>query len=352
MPDSSGPSRLTILERLVGLLRLPYSIGCLVFAAVLGGPGFFVLFYLDSSSIDAAWRQTVSEAAFSVSPVSQTVPAIEGLLDVMFYTASLFVFMQAVRYWRLRVASTEAKISPLSTSGRVAFDRAFGAMASAKGSLSLALLLTVLYLPERVHQVTGIFSLLGLVIIILLNTVVFATLFWVYLSGLWGLYKFGLEPLNLKSFYEDRMLGLRPLGQISFSFASSFFVVMILLLGGGILSGDIYTLTLALGILALSLMLLFLPLRGIHRKMALVKEEEEASLRSRRKVVLSTSRNQGTENQQGTSNIEELLKLQVLTAEVSSIPEWPFEPRRLERLIGVVLAVFTVIVARILALIA
>jgi len=323
--------------------------GCLAFAAVLGGPGFFVLFYLDSSSIDAAWRQTVSVAAFSVSPVSQQVPAIEGLLDVMFYTASLFVFMQAVRYWRLRVASTEAKISPLSTSGRVAFDRAFGAMASAKGSLSLALLLTVLYLPERVHEVTGLFSLLGLVIIILLNTVIFATLFWVYLSGLWGLYRFGLEPLNLKSFYEDRMLGLRPLGQISFSFASSFFVVMILLLAGGILSGDIYTLILVLGILALSLMLLFLPLRGIHRKMALVKEEEEASLRSRRKVVL---RSQGTENQQGTSNIEELLKLQVLSAEVSSIPEWPFEPRRLERLIGVVLAVFTVIVARILALIA
>jgi hypothetical protein len=33
-PIPLGPERMTILERVIGLTRLPYSLGCLVFAVV------------------------------------------------------------------------------------------------------------------------------------------------------------------------------------------------------------------------------------------------------------------------------------------------------------------------------
>src|SRR4029077_15464013 len=73
-PPPLGPERPTILERVIGMTHLPYSLGCLVFSAALGGPGIFLIFYLDTFNLGEAWRRTVSTAVFSVTPDSQ-IPA-------------------------------------------------------------------------------------------------------------------------------------------------------------------------------------------------------------------------------------------------------------------------------------
>jgi hypothetical protein len=67
--------------------------------------------------------------------------------------------------------------------------------------------------------------------------------------------------------------------------------------------------------------------------------------------MLMTVKDQGTGDRQPLSKIEELIELQrfqALRAEASRISEWPFETRSVERLIGILLAIFTVLLARLL----
>jgi len=95
--------------------------------------------------------------------------------------------------------------------------------------------------------------------------------------------------------------------------------------------------------LALGVTLLFLPLLGIHREMIRVKEEEEKSIRLKRKDVLFNGKSPENESKQPFSDIAELLKLQALDAEASQIPTWPFETRTVERLVAIILTIFTAI---------
>jgi hypothetical protein len=115
--------------------------------------------------------------------------------------------------------------------------------------------------------------------------------------------------------------------------------------------GDALSIVVNLGIVALGVAMLFIPLRGIHRRMVEVKEEEEAKLGSRSKELLMAIEKQGSGSQHPLTKIEELVELQrfqALRAEASSISEWPFETRQVERLVGILLAVFTVLLARLL----
>jgi len=332
------------------LTRLPYSFGCLVISILISGPGFFFASYLGSFSVGAAWNRAVSDASLSFSPISQQVPAAQGAADFVLFTLSLFLSMLFIRYLRLKVLSEESELSALSPGGETTYHRAFGLITSAKGPLILAAVLSILYIPSRVPG-AGPIVLLGTIVLIPLNSLVFGSALWVYASGLWGLYRFGHEQLKLKRYYEDPMLGLHPMGQIAVSFAAGITTITTIILAGGILSGSIYEIALILGVLAFGLAMLFLPLGDTHGKMMRVKSEEEATLRSRRRNALTASNSQGGESPQTLSNIEELLRLQALEAEVSRIPEWPFKTRTVERLVAIILAVFTVILARLLQLV-
>jgi len=138
------------------------------------------------------------------------------------------------------------------------------------------------------------------------------------------------------------------------SFALTFSGAITITLGGSLITGAVGSIAINLVIVALGAAMFFLPLRCIHRRMVEVKEEEEVTLSSRSKELLMTVKNQGTGNQQSLSKIEELVELQrfqALRAEASRISEWPFETRSVERLIGILLAFFAVLLARLLQLV-
>jgi len=177
----------------------------------------------------------------------------------------------------------------------------------------------------------------------------------VYLSGLWGVSRFGSEPLRLKKFYEDRMLGLRPLGQIVVSSAAIFSVAITITLGASLITGDVPSLAINLAIVAIGISMIFLPLIGIHRQMVGAKEEEEAKLSSLSKELFTVSENSGAPNQEDSpsTNVKDLIELEkflALREEASKISEWPFEPRNVERLIAILLAIFAALLARLLQL--
>ncbi len=90
-------------------------------------------------------------------------------------------------------------------------------------------------------------------------------------------------------------MGLRPLGLIAASFTSTFFALERITLSGSFLSTDIYNLFVVLLILSLGVLMLFLSLEGIHSKMIQVKQEEEASLRTRTaQLMVAPPRARGT----------------------------------------------------------
>jgi len=74
-------------------------------------------------------------------------------------------------------------------------------VANTNGSLFFTLVFFFLCFPARALIAGGPVSLLGMVFLTSIANAIYGTAFWVYLSGLWGVYRFGLEPLNLKRFY-------------------------------------------------------------------------------------------------------------------------------------------------------
>jgi len=170
-----------------------------------------------------------------------------------------------------------------------------------------------------------------------------------------GVSRFGREPLRLKKFYEDRMLGLRPLGQIVVSSAAIFSVAITITLGASLITGDVPSLASNLAIVAIGISMIFLPLIGIHRRMVGAKEEEEAKLSSLSKELFTVSENSGAPNQEDSpsTNVKDLIELEkflALREEASKISEWPFESRNVERLIAILLAIFAALLARLLQL--
>ena len=358
MKSPLGPERLTIIERIIGFTRLPYSIGCLLIAVAIGGPGNFLVWYVYSPSLEEAWRRLLSSTLrglFSIMQFGGEMPAVQVLLEIAISTWTLFLGMYLVRYWRLKVMTAKPKLSSLSPNGEAAYNRAFGLVSSAKGALLVASVFYLLYFPilSALSENNPV-SLFGAIVLSPLSTLIYGTTFWVYLSGLWGLRRFGLEPLNLKRFYEDKMLGLRPLGQIAVSFAGTFFVMIMSFFAVTLLSADIYNMAVALACMLLALAMLFLPIWGIHEKMSQVKQQEEESLRLRSiEPMIAAPKHLGTKDpkdSQVLSRIEELLRIQALEDKVSKISVWPFETKVVERLVAIIVSVATVILARLIQL--
>jgi hypothetical protein len=271
-------------------------------------------------------------------------------------TLALFVDMYFTRYLRLLVLSARPKLSPLSPGAEGAYRKAFGPITSPNGSLFFTLLFLLLYFPARALIATSLVSLVGITILSAIAFTIYGAAFWVYLSCLWGVSRFGLQPLKLKQFYEDRMLGLRPLGQIVVSSAAIFSVAITITLGASLITGDVLSLAANLAIVAIGISMIFIPLIGIHRRMVGVKEDEEAKLSSLSKELFTVSKNSGATNQEDTVSTEirdliELKKFLALRDEASKISEWPFESRNVERLIAILLAIFAALLARLLQLV-
>jgi hypothetical protein len=322
---------------------------------VAGGPGAFLVFYLGTFNLAQAWRDTVSVSLFSIFHVAPQVPVFQGLAEVVVSTLSLFVDMYLTGYLRRFVAAAEPKLTPLSPDPEGAYRRAFGPISSVTGSLFFTLAFFLLYFPARASIAGSPVALVGITLLSVLAFAVYGAAFWVYLSCVWGVVRFGSEPLHLKQFYEDRMLGLRPLGEIVVASAAIFSVAITITLGASLITGDVSSLVANLAIVAIGISMLFLPLVGIHRRMVGVKEEEEAKLGSWSRKLFALPQNSGTADPDDSllTKVKELIELQrfrALKDEASGISEWPFESRSIERVVAILLAIFAALLARLLEL--
>jgi hypothetical protein len=131
---------------------------------------------------------------------------VAGLL---LWTLFLYLTLVMPRYIRLKVQQAEDKIAPLAPQGTEQYRRLFQPISYTAPPILLAVLIAASFAGFISTVVAGIAGplewLYQLVNLPLTYLTIGATL-WAYFAALWGLYRLGNQPLNLKHAVESHKL--------------------------------------------------------------------------------------------------------------------------------------------------
>lgn len=319
----AGPEQPTLFERFADRLPLPYPALCLILAIL---PGY-------------------GASNFGESP-----------LDWVLWTLLAYYMFYIIRYMRLRVLVTEVEIVPLCPEGEETFHKAFGRLSNPVGQISAMLVISifsVLYF-FRLFRFSDLIHLGFAVSTLFLFAVAWGSAFWVYLGSLTGVYVLGKNQLKLKSFYDDTMLGVRPLGSLSLRLT----IVYLAVSGLGALATsffpDIVSILLLSSFTVLGVALFFLPLTGIHRLMQQEKDREHALIRHELSDLVQKPKQQVSHSINTTladlenlfRDFRALLALDLSERKVLSVPTWPYDSKILSQLTIVAISVTAIIIAQ------
>ena len=355
----TGPERPTYWERFINLLPVPYTAGSLIIAAIIAGPGRYLVGYLETFDIYKALQDPFT-------PPTQSFPLWRTVLNDTVSFLLLFFIFYMIRYMRLKLVAAEPELLPVSPEGEETFHRVFGRVSRPWPPIILASMLFFFnaVLPYQILgsgqsqpiELVAPFAFLFSFVTFPLVFAVFATFIWVYFSSIWGLHKLGKAHLKLKSFNEDPMLGVRPIGSISLSLALAYFtglggLGLLISLGPTIELPSIVLLSL---LIPLGAAMFFLPLNSIHQRMLEGKQREQSSIRSRFSQLVNASNTSESEvSQSSVAYLKNLFMFEVLKTDerrVTAMPTWPFDTRVLGRLAAIVLTVVAIIIARVIQL--
>jgi hypothetical protein len=323
--SQKGAERPTLFERFADRLPLPYPWLCLILAVIPG---------------------------YGASNFGQ------NLVDWWLWSLLAFYMFYIIRYMRMRVLKSKWEIVPLCPDGEDTFRKAFGRLSHLAGQIlsMFAMVSLAIFYFLRLFRVADFFHLTFAVSTVLLFGVAFGSGFWVYLSSLTGVYDLGKNPLKLKSFYEDAMLGVRPLGSLSLQLT----IVYLGLSGVAALATaffpDIVSISLLSGLTVLGVVLFFYPLTGIHRLMQQEKDREHALIRRELSDLVQKPKQQVPHSIDTTladlellfRDFRSLLALDLSERKVLSVPTWPYDSKILSELTIVIISVTATIVAQII----
>lgn len=350
--DLRGPDAPTLAERFVLAFRLPYPIGCLLV-------GFFLF-----GALDVAFT-TYEETTDLATTVARTLAPVSLLTDLL-----VAYSFYAPRYMRRKLIETGRAISTLLPNRDAEFRRIFAEVASPRPQL-LAWLLFLVALLAAVNApaiagtapspfvfnagsgtalefVAGVYDIVSLAV----ATLALSSVVWTFWSISRGIHRFGQAPLALRPYYEDPFLGLKPLGALSLSLAFSYFGFIGLFLL--VLSASPGTPTTAdvvgvggflSGLVLLGLVLFFLPLRGLHRRMVDQKREEMARLRPKLGPIYEEGGGHSPQE------IAHLVQIDMIDRKVTAMAIWPYDVGILGRLSAITLSVTAILISRIIALV-
>ncbi len=316
----------------------------------MGPPVQFLSALVDTSSLDKAFSLTFN-SGFSTT-FSVAVSPAQGIEAQTIWTVTLLVVLYIPRFMRLWLQTYAADLVPISPSGAGTLRKAFGGIYQLRPAVVVSGVIGALSLPYIYFQtnlITGAATLLYLTISNVIVSLVFGTIIWVYFRSLWGLYKFGKEPLKLMTHDEDPMLGVRPIGSISLSL----FLSYILVIGFGglelVLSPDPVSLSLLLVLALLGGFMFFLPLNSMHKKMLAEKRGGRKKLDQALSLVSRGSENGGDQKAEDLlRSIRDVQVLQMQREILSSVPTWPFDTGILGRFAAVILTVIGILLSRVI----
>jgi len=353
MIGNSSPRRIpegsTPIEWLVNLVHLPYALGCLFWTILLRVGGPLIARYVDTSDPNATLTVVLD-------PSLSLWQAIANLVLNLVLLPFLLIFL--VRFMRLKLVQSEPELSAISPQGAETLHKVFGGLSRLLPPILIgAALLGLFVIPGGTPSVKGSGGNPTLADLFELGSTLFngfslGSFLWVYLSSLRGLHKLGGGALRLRAVSEDPMLGLRPLGSISLSLAGAYFAVVFL--------GTITLLILPFGFSDVALLLIFLvagivmfflPLNNIHRRMQQAKRLEQSRIREQfNQLANSADSPVHEDSRDALTRIEKLLVVHILDRKVSAVPTWPFDTGILGRFFAITLSVAAILIARIIAI--
>jgi hypothetical protein len=334
------PEKPSLIERFVQLIPLPYPLAALTWTIVLDPFGFRLAKYLQSGG--------TSFPLLSPNPYNE-----------FFGILLAFYLYYVVRYLRLRVLAAEPLISPVMSGGEGAYHSVFGRLTSNRPIILLTIILEALALPTT-GTMLGFSALSGYSLITqFVVLLAFACFVWEYSVSNWGLHKLGQSQLKLRPFLEDRFMGARSIGNVALSSTVAY-------LGGLLLffldSATFLPVTTNLGfagfflvLLALGIVMFFLPLNSVHKKMQAEKAERQRELSRQFITIKQATQVQSSNGPGSVENVEKaitdllrLKDLEITDRKLASTPTWPFDVQLLAKLITIVVSVTAVLLSRII----
>ena len=339
-----GPERPTLTEWVIGFLPLPFVVGSLLLALLFGLPASFLGVFLDTGNLDAILR---------------LLPPVEGGLLVLVLIVDVSVYVSiplATRYMRRQVVKAKEAISPLLPQGEETYLRVFGRISSFGPPLLIvaAFIVFLLLQPETVLP-PGSFSILLSLPQIFLFFPFLGAFIWIYVRSTLGIYQLGRGSLRMKSYVQDPVLGLRPLGSLSFALAWPYLATLgiaALWISLGVPGPGVLLFIVAFVIVGV--VMFFLPLYEVHRRMVRERERAHASVRDQlweRAEKVDTPQREGGDPtlldvMNRLLNQEEASSLDREERRIEEIYDWPFDTRIVGRLAALTLSVVTVLLIR------
>ncbi len=342
--EITGPEMPAFTERLINLVPLPYALASILIAVIIGMPGQVFVVLLETRDLTLTFSL--------LRPAAEFFEALQFYLVQSVFMLTAFFSFYGTRYMRLKLVTAESELSSVTLQGEEAYHRAFRNVSRFFPPLLLAALLLPIgstTLPSTSGYLVPLFILVAFVLFYF----GVAGFIWVYFSSVWGLHKLGKETLRLKPFYEDSMLGLRAIGQLSLGLASAYFTMLgisglsILLQFTALERSAPQLILLLLLLVLLGFSLFFLPLRDVHKKMIDVKREEQAAVRQRFAILLKAVHNPEAEEPETTiTDLKNLQTLELLERKTASIGTWPFDTVILGKLLIIAMSSTATIIAR------
>ncbi len=334
----TGPAKPSLIERFVMLIPLRYPYAALAWTIILGPIGF----------------RAANYAAFSFPLQS---PNHGNEVSSVFL---LFYLYYVVRYLRFRVLAAETSLASIVAEGEQAYQPIFGRLTANGPILLVAIIIEVpAYLSTSPSwggaPFGGIYNLLTQII----EITAFSCFIWEYALASWGLHRLGESPLKLKSFLEDRFMGARAVGNLALSLTVAYLVGTLLFfiqlttflpVFGNIGFEGFFLILLALGVI-----MFFLPLNSVHKKMQAEKAAQQKVLNQqfltmRQNGQLQTSNGPATLEKLETAinGLVQLKDLEITEKKLANTPTWPFDVNLLAKLITIILSVTAVLLSRII----
>jgi hypothetical protein len=347
-----GPERPTIAEQIISRIPLPFLGGCLILALIFSTPGDVLAMYLSTWDLGhASVRLPDADGWFVAGRV---------VLDVLL----IFVTLWAVREMRLQVVKAKQGLVPLFPEGEAAYYKAFERVSDYRPPLIIAATMAAsmlasagtrdAYFTEYFFVNVFEFALLLIIFPIL------ATLIWVYMSSNYGIYEISKRPILLKSYLDDRVLGLRPLGSLSLSLARPYFLLMMIAaLWISFTTPDVreppQIFVITAGLLVLGIVVFFLPLYGVHEILLRERRARRDSVQDR--LVRFVAGHQDSDAKIAKEDLQALsrqvaetrdaLALHIAERKIDELPTWPFDTRALSRLATSALTVTAILASRV-----
>lgn len=352
----TGPHKATIIERIVGSLRIPYVFGSVLLAFILGPPGAILITFVFTRDIFEAFNRVVG--LFFGSPL----PFLQGYLGLSLLFVLFYYLLYMIQFMRQRLVSAETELVSLLPEGEETFDAIFGTVSKSTPPLAFAILFMLVIAVQSVPEFPDQFanfciSSINTVFLLLAFPfwfIAFCTFVWVYVGSIRGLYELG-KKVKLKSFNEDKMLGVRPVGSLSLSLTYTYFVGLIIL---GLLPTILQPEASFLGYMVVlsicamvGLVLFLLPQYALHKKMVEAKGVERELLRRElSKVVRAADEKDDVESvaeiKDALNRLTTVLQVDMTRNELENIPTWPFDTQIISRLAGMAMSIIIVIIGQ------